>query len=703
MYQKSFYFSLLFSLVINSAALAVEGPVAEKGVLDLRKTDLSSDSVKLKGEWVFFWNKIIPAKNFESNPLSKKNKVYITAPARWSEKVLSERKKNTRKITPRGYATYHLKVLLPENAVDRSLSFRISNMSNAYRFYVEDFLISQNGIVGESESTSKPEYRRLIQSFTPKKSEINITMHISNFHDPNSGGLWKPIWIGSDKAIISGLKKALAFDLFLLGALTIMSFYHFGLFLLRKEDRSSLAFGIFTMIISVRILFTGELLAMDLFPGMSWETRGKWEFLSFYLAMPVFHYFLHSLFPKEFPIKILYGVAFVVALFIVDLLIHPMNSFAPRLYWFQMIALTMIVYTLISMVVAIYRKREGSIVFLIGLLFFFGTVVFDIAASRIGAYDFISPFGLFVFIFSQSFILSLLFSRAYHSVQILSNKLTHTNQSYQRFVPEKLLSLLNKEDITKIELGEQTQADMPVLFSDIRSFTELSETMNPEENFNFLNSYLRRMGPIIRSNSGFIDKYLGDGIMALFPGGNENALTAAIEMLKELKEYNMQRENMGYRSIRIGIGLHRGSLMLGTIGESERMDATVISDSVNTASRIENLTKTFGCSILISGEFFELIEEKDNYDYRILGKVKVRGKKKITDLIEIFSEDEENLKEAKKTYLSDFNSGVRAFLEKEYEKAFNHFLTIVQNVPDDNAANYYYKKCTEMLAQKKVS
>jgi len=508
---------------------SLKNPEASAGILDLRNADFSRDVFNLKGEWEFFWMEFMPPEAFPW----KGKPSYIRAPGRWNlSSSPAEKSGNGGKgRTPLGYATYHLKVILPDERVGKPVFFRISNMSSAYVMYINGEKISSNGRVSDREDDAVPEYRKLVKSYVPPSNIMEIVFHVSNFADPNSGGLWKEITLGSEENVMNVVKRALAFDLFLLGVLIIMSFYHFGLFLLRNEDISSLAFSLFTFVIAFRILFTGELLAVDMFPAMSWGLRGKLEFLSFYLAVPLFTMFMHSLFPREFPRWFLISVSLVCGFFILDVIFFPFILFAPRLHWFQIYSLLLMVYTLVAMGIAIYRKREGSIIFSAGLLFFFATVAFDIVVSRIGTYGFITPLGLFVFIFSQSFILSLLFSKAYHSVQFLSNRLTVTNKAFQRFVPEKMLALLNKEDIASVGLGEQIEIEMPVLFSDIRSFTELSESMNPEENFNFLNSYLGRMGPIIRAHNGFIDKYLGDGIMALFPGGNENALKAALEML----------------------------------------------------------------------------------------------------------------------------------------------------------------------------
>ena len=166
---------------------------------------------------------------------------------------------------------------------------------------------------------------------------------------------------------------------------------------------------------------------------------------------------------------------------------------------------------------------------------------------------------------------------------------------------------MNKQNILDVKLGDHALKEMTILFSDIRSFTSLSEKMTPQENFNFLNSYLKRMNPFIWNNKGFIDKYIGDCIMALFPDGEESALSAAIEMIKYLPIYNTHRCNYGYTPIKIGIGIHTGTVMLGTIGHEIFMQGTVISDDVNLASRLESLTKLFGISLIVSKEIIFLM------------------------------------------------------------------------------------------------
>ncbi len=179
----------------------------------------------------------------------------------------------------------------------------------------------------------------------------------------------------------------------------------------------------------------------------------------------------------------------------------------------------------------------------------------------------------------------------------------------------------------KCKLGDHVQRDMTVFFTDIRDFTALSEQLTPQQNFNFLNSYLKHVTPIIRNHHGFIDKYIGDAVMALFPRNANDALNAAIEILNQVNRYNAGRRRAGYVPIEIGIGMHRGELILGTVGEGNRMQTTVIADAVNVASRIEGLTKTFGVGLLLSKAVVDGVDADHKFMLRHLGAVKAKGKK----------------------------------------------------------------------------
>ena len=139
-------------------------------------------------------------------------------------------------------------------------------------------------------------------------------------------------------------------------------------------------------------------------------------------------------------------------------------------------------------------------------------------------------------------------------------------------MPSAFLRSLGRENITEVRLGDQALREVTVFFSDIRGYTALSETMSPTDNFRFVNALNGRLGPFIRSNKGFINQYLGDAIMAIFPHEPMDALRAAIEMQEALQDYNRYRQRKKRRPIRLGMGIHTGPLIMGIIGDEKRLD-----------------------------------------------------------------------------------------------------------------------------------
>ncbi len=270
--------------------------------------------------------------------------------------------------------------------------------------------------------------------------------------------------------------------------------------------------------------------------------------------------------------------------------------------------------------------------------------------------------------------------------------LAKLNAAYGKFVPHDFLKLLERPSIIEVKLGDNQEKNMTVLFADIRSFTVLSEQMTPAENFAFINSYLGRVSPAIRENNGFIDKYIGDAVMALFPTSPSDGVRAAIDMQKELSIYNEQREQNGLLRIAIGIGLHAGNLMLGTIGERERMESTVISDAVNLASRLEGLTKVYGSGILVSGEIIDRLDDSETYNYRFVDRVTVKGKTTAVSVFEIYDAETENSILLKQQTAEIFQEALNFYYQKKFVAAQKVFENILEINPDDLVATLYFKR-----------
>ncbi|OGM05094.1 MAG: hypothetical protein A2008_13550 [Candidatus Wallbacteria bacterium GWC2_49_35] len=275
------------------------------------------------------------------------------------------------------------------------------------------------------------------------------------------------------------------------------------------------------------------------------------------------------------------------------------------------------------------------------------------------------------------------------------SKIVKLNESYYRFVPRNFLELLNIESAVTTKLGDNVSREMAVLFSDIRGFSAMSEKMPPQQNFNFINSYLGCMGPVIRKNGGFIDKYIGGIIMALFERPAE-AMKCSLAMADKLAEFNLQRSRSGEEPIAIGVGIHFGELMLGIVGEHERISATVISDTVNLASRLEGLCKHYGAAIIVSGRIAENAGA-ENYDTRPLGRVMVKGKKDPVDIVEVIIPGLDGCCKLKSETKELFAAGLKKYCAADIAGALRAFKETLEKNPADAAAALFANKCEEML------
>ncbi len=267
-----------------------------------------------------------------------------------------------------------------------------------------------------------------------------------------------------------------------------------------------------------------------------------------------------------------------------------------------------------------------------------------------------------------------------------------------KFVPYEFIGALGHSVITDVQLGEHVEKIVTVLFSDIRDYTTLSEKMSPEENFRFVCSFNERMGPIIRRYGGFINQYLGDAIMAIFPGNAMDALYTAIEMRQALEELNADRILHGLPLIQMGVGMHTGPLIMGITGDHNRLDATTIADTVNTASRIESLTKYYKAGIIISDASYRQLLDVSDFQLRHLGLVQLKGKQEAIGIYECFSGDTEKERSIKMSTLSVFNEGMLQYVNQSYESAKKAFQEVIELHPYDRTAAFFLQRSEQLLS-----
>ncbi|HIF67771.1 MAG TPA: response regulator [Deltaproteobacteria bacterium] len=275
---------------------------------------------------------------------------------------------------------------------------------------------------------------------------------------------------------------------------------------------------------------------------------------------------------------------------------------------------------------------------------------------------------------------------------------------FEKFVPKEFLTRIAPDGLENLRFGHAESDNITILFSDIRSFTEISESYSPQELMDFLNGYLKQMNPPIMENHGFVDKFIGDAIMAVFDSPDQsdaeearNAIDAALGMQKMLAKLNVKRRKQKLTPVAMGIGIHSGNVIIGTIGFEERMDSTVLGDAVNLASRLEGLTKHYGCPVIISNDTFDLLENRKDLLLRELDRVMVKGRQAPVTIYEVFNGDAPALKQAKQDSFDIFEDGLACYRKRQWKKGLQAFEDCHQGCPQDAVFPLYAERCRQFL------
>ena len=309
-------------------------------------------------------------------------------------------------------------------------------------------------------------------------------------------------------------------------------------------------------------------------------------------------------------------------------------------------------------------------------------------------------------------------SQAVASVNVLLHPLTNIKG-------ERIGCLLVLEDITNekrlrstmarymtkevadklLEEGEEalggTLQQSTVLFSDIRAFTSLAERVGPQETVGMLNEYFTIMVDLIMSNSGILDKYIGDALMAVFGApfstgeDEDNAVRTAIQMLQSLQAFNRERVQLSKEPIRVGVGINSDQILSGNIGSDRRMDYTVIGDGVNLAARLESATKTYGVSVLISE--FTVDRLKGDYRLREVDRLRVKGKENAVSMFEALDIYPEGAFPNLDLVVPVYDKGLAAYRGRDFKDALSKFEQALNLHPGDSVSRLYRERCLHFI------
>lgn len=658
------------------------------------KADLSGfdprSPVALDGIWEFYWARFVDPAAFARGepPLYDALEPF---PSEWTAYGLPG-------VGPVGYCTWRLRLTGLEPG--RRYGLKASSFLSAALVYVNGVPLVSHGIPGKTAGLESPGW---LSTVSPVESgpdgSVDIVIHASNYAD-RQGGTRTGLLFGDYEAVAAVRERAVAYELFAMGAIGAMGAYYLGLYAFRRREKAALWFGLLCAVLAVRVLCYDEYYILSLAPGASWRLLYDLGYLTFTAAVALFAAFVGATFPDEFPRRAAIVAGAVSAAYSAVVLVAPTRFSSLGLVWYQGAAIVVGIGTAAAIVRAIARGRPGAGLFGLGFIAIFTASVYDILVSAgVLRGAFVMQVGMLGFLFALSLILTRRFAVAFTTAEALSGDLVRMNRSLERFVPRQFLGFLKRSSLEEIELGDSSAEEMAMLFVDLRSFSALAEASTPEETFAYINEYLARVGPAVRAHGGFIDKYLGDGFMALFPGGAESALLCALDVQARVAAYNIELEASGRAAIRVGIGAHAGRLMLGTIGEAQRMDGTVVSDAVNVTSRLEGVSKEYGLGIAASERIVADLPDPTLFRMRFIGKVKVKGKADPVSVFDIYEGDPPESRSSKDRARAAFERGVDAYYRKRYDDARTLFARVLAELPGDCATLRYLSSVERHAAE----
>ncbi len=599
MISKRFSNFLIATLLLQAALActsrehASAPPAAQNGELDLTQINFTqSEPIELRGEWRFVSGSLLSPAEFDA----REGAATLTVPDSWDKTVV-----NGRPLPLTGVATYRLKLRFDDSAPEE-LMLRIPAIDSVFRIYANGRKIAENGDPAAGKSAEPGFYAPQQARISTRTGAVDVLVELANYQYPR-GGIRNAILLGTETQISAIASEYYAYDLFLLGAILIMGIYHVTLYLLNRDDLAPLAFAALCLLVSVRMAATGEGLLYRI-GWVEWRAGTLLEYLTFYMALPAFAAFVHFLYPQESRRRWLWIFGGLSVAFTLLVIAAPLMLYTRTLIFFHVITLVYIIHFLYAITRASIRGREGARVFLFGGLVLMITVVNDMLYTlRIVDTAYVAPTGLFTFFFSQAFLLSKRFSRAFATVRQLTAELenrviqrTRELEREKNKSDELLRNILPDQIAQELKEGgavlPRKYASVSVMFADFVDFTRLSEQMSAESLVRELDLIYSGFDDIVARRGLEKLKTMGDSYMCAGGAPAENA-THAVDLCLAALEFQAlidarNQETAGERPAwELRIGIHCGPIAAGVVGK-RKFAYDIWGDTVNTAARMES-------------------------------------------------------------------------------------------------------------------
>ncbi len=669
-----FCFLFVFLYLVYLLSPFYEGKTVElqavKGKVYIPK-EFNNSLIKLRGEFAFTPNQFYSLYN-------TKKETYGQIPGTFKDTVLNSRF---------GFGSYGLQIfgLDPE----KIYAIQVGNALSSCSIVINSDDVGKQGQPGVDAQNEIPGIKTSEVAFHPKSDgSVNIILNVSNFTN-RKAGFSSPIILGEVNKVENFFGDDLIFNGSIFAITLAVAIFFFLLSFFYKQASFIIWFSFASITVAVRGIFFYPHIAPILAPNMPWQLNFMMRYLTFPLPIIFFTVFLKRALKICFkiPYWLIVGVSFVYAL---STLVLPPNISSSILIYYQFFSVFCILYGIVIPIAGLIKKRNLAVWILAALIIIFIFGAYDLAV----ALGIITKDSFFIHVGSvfSVVLLSIMtldeYANSIKKIQDLNTEMSLINKSLIRFVPDGLVGLLHKNSITDVKLGDNAELKMPILSIDIRSFTHTCEKLAPNEVFNLLNKYFALVAPIVRRYNGIITKYLGDGFFALFPDGADSALLCGMKIQKVIAENKIAPPNLP--PLRIGIGIDFGELLLGTIGNVQRMDSIIISNSYHIANMLQESTKRYISSIIISDRVFAALKDPNRHYIRPIQLVKTISNEEIF-LFEVYDCDDAPVRELKHRSQGYIERGVQAVFNRNLRDADTYFNKALHIFPQDHVAAYYKK------------
>lgn len=562
MFQKNNLFRKILSIIIFFLMVIIlfwysyEGkeinqPKALQGEIDLSKCNFERDGlVKLDGQWELYWGELLEPSDFkDGHPNGSKD--FFTIPN------LLETTVNNKSLPKFGYGTMRLLIKMPLNE-EKVYGIKTKSILCASKVWINGQLVASAGTVSTEAGNDNGSFEHQMAFFNNDGSEAEIVVQMSNFN--NVTGNIASICLGTDSQIKREYIIGVASDTFIIGALFIMASYHFALYYKRPKYKAPLYFGVFCLLVSLRNTLVGERIIFDVFPSISFSLFNKIVYLTVYMGFPFIVMFFKELFPKQFSAKIIYSMNIISTLISMVTVVLDIKVYDTFLIYYEICIIVISIYILCVIIKGVINNNQGALIILLGFIVFLTTSVHDMLL-QIGIFNTRSlvPFGFFIFIFSQSYILAARFSDAFTE----NERLVEENKA---IYIDELTGILNRRGFYKqggdlFKAALITGGRFTLFYADLNKFKNINDSFGHQEG----DEAIKRTAYLINNSFGnddIVARMSGDEFVAIAVNkASEEEAEKIIENIKSnFYKYNLNSKKPYALSICVGYSIYKAGI-----------------------------------------------------------------------------------------------------------------------------------------------